>query len=338
VRLLPGQERAEDPARQDLSAAGGARLLERLGRGLADAARRATERTSPRVKLAAALFAILLLLLGGGGLAFQLLLPSLLPSALDWEAVGALLDRDARPGDAVMVSPAWAERIRSVAPRRLRVLARSGGAPAELQGVRRVWLVSLPRAPGFTFRPEIELLAQATAPDPPLAVGGLSLTRLELTHPELPLASLREALGAASVTLGGLACTGGGGLFECRTNRGQASLERGTVEVNGLPRSCLLVRTAGEAARLAATFPEVPVGRVIRGNAGLVGAAGAGPASLALVVRIDGEEASTVQLEGAGWPSFRLDTSRWAGGRHAVAVELVIPEERELCLDLVMLP
>src|SRR5512140_1014487 len=61
--------------------------------------------------------------LGAVGAAFPAALRRLLPGQDDWAAAGALLARDARPGDAVVVSPAWAERLRAVAPPRLPVIA-----------------------------------------------------------------------------------------------------------------------------------------------------------------------------------------------------------------------
>ncbi len=287
--------------------------------------------------LAAAGFALLLLLLGAGGLAFQLTLPSRLPSRLDWEAAHTLLERDARPGDAVLGSPAWAERLRLLAPRGLRVLDQPRFAPADLEGVRRVWLVSLPRAPGFSWQPEVELLGRSTASNPPLAVGRLEISRFEITHPDLPLASLVDRLAAASVAVEGQPCAGDGGGFRCSAGRVELSVENGVVEANGLARTCLVARASGGAARVLATFGGVPLGRVLRGNVGALGG-GAGSLPLSVVVRVDGQEAAVIELDGAGWPTFRVDTGRWAGEKHTVGLELVVPENRSLCLQAVTLP
>jgi hypothetical protein len=292
-----------------------------------------------RERLLAFGFALALLLLGAGGLAFQLALPSLLPGPLEWEAVEALLERDARPGDAVLTSPAWAERIRMLAPRGVRVLIRPRFDPSSLEGVRRIWLVSLPRAPGFSWQPEVELLAHASAPDPPLAVGRLEISRYELAHPDLPLASLPERLPNASVSAGGLPCPAQGGVFRCGAGDAQASLESAVLEVDGVPRSCLVARGSGSAAQVLATFGAVPLGRVLRGNVGALPAGGdQAPLPLTVVVRVDGEEAAAVELDAAGWPTFRADTARWAGGKHAVGIALVVPENRSLCLQVVTLP
>ncbi len=296
-------------------------------------------RRTPRPpRLAAIGFAVALTALGAGGLAFQLVLPALLPSPLDWRAAAALLERDGRPGDAVLASPGWAERIRMLTPRVLPVLAQSRFARAETEGVRRIWLVSLTGAPGFSFKPEVDLLARSAAPDPPLAVGRLQIGRFEITHPDLPLATLAERLAAAAVEMGGQPCTESGGIFQCDAERAQVTLENGLVEVNGLPRPCLVARATGSAGPVSVTFPSVPLGREIRGNAGVPTASGAGSIPLTVAIRVDGEEVAAVQLEGAGWPSFRIDTTRWAGQKHALALRLVVPEGPALCLQAVTLP
>jgi hypothetical protein len=292
-------------------------------------------------RLGAFAFAALLFLAGAGGLGFQLALRAILPSPIDWEAAALVLERDARRGDALVTSPAWAERIRQIAPRGLTVLTAPRLTPAALQGVRRVWLLSLPGAPGFSWQPELDLLARSAAPEPPLPVGKLRLARFELSHPDLPLAALEERLAGGSVSLGNRPCAANGAGFRCDAGQGKATLTRGVVEVNGVPRPCLLARLSGEPAPLRVTIPGVPVGRTLRGGAGLGGLAGPGAqeaGKLAVAVRVDGEEAATVQLEASGWSSFQVDTARWAGERHAVSLEVAAPGDHALCLQAVTLP
>lgn len=249
-----------------------------------------------------------------------------------------MLERDARPGDAVLTSPAWAERIRAVAPRGVRVLAQPRFTPAELEGVRRVWLVSLPRAPGFSWGPEVDLLSRSSSPEPPLPLGRLELARFEITHPDLPLASLTDRLSTATAEVGGRPCAAEEAGFRCAGGRAEVSVERGVLEVNGLPRPCLLARAVGDTAPVSLTFPAVPIGRVLRGSAGLVPAAEGASTPITVVVRVDDQEAAAVQLDAAGWPEFGVDTARWAGERHAVRLDLVAPEEQALCLQAVTLP
>jgi hypothetical protein len=292
-------------------------------------------------RLAAFIFAALLVAAGAGGIGFQAALPSLLPTSLDWDAVGLLLERDARPGDALVTSPDWVERARQVAPRRVRVLALPRGttpAPAALEGVRRVWLLSLASAPGFSWQPELDLLARSAAPDPPVGVGRIRVARFELSHPDLPLAALDDRLAEATVTLGDLACTPERAGFRCAGERSEASVSRALVEVNGFARPCLLARLRGDSAPVRITFPRVPVGRALRGNAGLAETDVTEDTPVTVAVRVDDQEAGAFQLEGGGWPSFRVDTTRWAGERHTVSMEVVVPPDQAVCLQAVTLP
>jgi hypothetical protein len=86
--------------------------------------------------------------LGAGSLLFDLTLSWRLPSDADWaEAAGALRSL-AQPADAVQIWPPWAERARlfvDAAP----VLAEEDLATADYMGVRRLWVLSLPRTPFF---------------------------------------------------------------------------------------------------------------------------------------------------------------------------------------------
>jgi hypothetical protein len=203
--------------------------------------------------------------------------------------------------------------------------------------VRRVWLLSLPRAPGFTYQAELDLAAMSSAADPPQAVGHLEVARYELAHPELPLARLDQRLAQAEVRLGDRACPPSRAGFRCTLGEAEAWVEEATVEVDGLPRSCLTVRASGDAGPITIAFPALPLGRELRGNSGLLPGEGTNT-SATLAVRIDGEQAGAVELDGAGWPSFEVDTTRWAGQRRPVMLELSVPEGRPLCLQAVTMP
>jgi hypothetical protein len=276
--------------------------------------------------------------LGAAGAAFPLLLRRALPGADDWDAAGALLVRDARPGDAVVVSPAWAERLRAVAPPHLLVLAYPRFAGEDLDGIRRLWLVSLPGAPGFSWEAEMDLLERAVRAGVPLALGGLEVARLDVTYPELPLAFFPDRLSDALVTQGGAAClpeVGGGH----RCPGPDAEVFRTVAEVGGLPRPCLALRGVG-AKPLAVAFSNVPVGRLLRGRAEVEpGPRAQGErAQVRLVLRVDGEEAGVADLAAGGWRAFRFDTGRWAGGAHAVVLEARGTGPAALRLQAVTMP
>ncbi|HEY6001909.1 MAG TPA: hypothetical protein VIV57_03480, partial [Anaeromyxobacter sp.] len=139
-------------------------------------------------------FALGTALSGAASLGAQIRLPARLPASRDWAALRALVDREARPGDAVVLSPAWAERAREVLPASLPVLAARRYAGEDLFGVRRAWLVTLPRAPGFTWDAEEDLLQRGALSGRAARLGALEVARLEIAFPVLPLAFLPDRL------------------------------------------------------------------------------------------------------------------------------------------------
>jgi hypothetical protein len=103
-----------------------------------------------------------LIAIGAGSLVFDLTLSSRLPDDAAWaEAAGALREA-ARPGDAVQLWPAWAERARLFVDA-MPVLAEEDLAGADYAGVQRLWVLSLPRTP-FFVRPEDALSRRGATP------------------------------------------------------------------------------------------------------------------------------------------------------------------------------
>jgi len=266
----------------------------------------------------------------------QARLPGRLPSARDWEALRALLEREARPGDAVALSPHWAERAREVLPASLPILAHARFAGEDLVGVRRVWLVSLVDAPGFSFAPEVDLVQRAARSDPPGRVGALEVTRYDVAFPVLPLAFLPDRLALAEVSRGGVRCDAdGAGGFRC--GGASARVAREVREVAGAPRPCL-VAVPGDGEPLTFDFPPVRVGRLLRGHAGAVGSARLA-APLRVAVLVDGEEAGAAEVSGAAFAPFQMDTTRFAGRNRRVSLVVSTPGGgAEVCLDAVTLP
>ncbi len=282
----------------------------------------------PRAPAWAALLAIAVAAAGLRGLWFQATLPGRLPAATDWQAVAGLLSRDARPGDAVALAPPWAERGRAALPDRipsrpdapLPVLALpSYAAQAEdLAGIRRVWLVALPRAPGGPGRAAEELAARASTVDGPIRIGRIELTRYDLREPSLPAWSLSGRLGDAVVT-------GGSATREVR-------------EVAGLPRTCAVLRPDG-AAPIVLRLPPARLGSVLRVHAGPVGdGTGAGPFVVRLLV--DGVEVGRLPGGAPAWSPARIDAARLSPGEHAVSVEATVagPAPVPTCVELEALP
>jgi len=311
----------------------------------------------PLARALALAFAVGTLGLGANGLAWPLLLARRLPRPLDWAAAAALLERDARPGDAVVVSPAWAERAREILPAIAPVLHRPRAAGDDLPGVRRVWLLSLRGMPGRRDAGS----SHATRPGalPALRLGSLELGREDLADPLLPIAFLPDRVDSLSVSTGGADCERDRAAFLCppppagvdaAVREGPAAagpgaapvrVERTLREVDGAPRACLSVEPGGPlGAPLVLDFPGLTVGRLLRGHAGLAGEAPRGePPVVRVSVQIDGEEAGAAEVPLRGWAAFQVDTTRFAArGRD---VSLVITSARPagaLCLDAVIVP
>lgn len=343
----PGTPPPQGLVRRALRAAGRhvrERLREDASRARARAAGAAgwawARRPEPARAAAVALLAAVL----GLGLAevgLRARLPARLPTEVDWRAAAAILEREARPGDALAISPAWAERARLVAPARLPVLALARLAGEELPGVRRLWLLSLPDAPGHGSGAELDVIDRAARSEGPVRLGALELTRYDLAFPSRPLAFLPDRLAGAEVRLGEVSCPAAGdGSFACPAPA-PARVRRTVREVAGAPRPCLsLELDPAAAAPLALAFRAVPMGRTLRGHAGLAGPPGARPAGPVRVsLLVDGEHAGEVELSPDTFHRFDLDTGRFAGSTRDLAlVVTALDLPGALCLDAVTSP
>jgi len=296
-----------------------------------------SHRPPPR-RAAALLFATALALVSAASVLSQARLPGRLPTALDWAAVRALLERDARPGDAVAVSPSWAERARELLPASVPVLAQARYAGEDLVGVRRVWLVSLADAPGFRWDTEMDLAERAARSEAPARLGAIEVTRYDLAFPMLPLAFLPDRLAQAEVSLGGARCAPeGSGRFRCGAGPGAVEVERAVREVAGVPRPCLSAAAAAPFdAPLVVAFPSARIGRTLHGHAGPAGGAGVAPVRVAVL--LDGEEIGAAEVVSAGWAPFRIDLTRGSGQARPLSLVLTSPGRLALCLDAVVLP
>lgn len=303
-------------------AAAGARAAgRRAGRALADAARWAWARRPSRARTAAGLAALAIAALSLGAMSFQGGLAGRLPDALDWRAAAALLDRDARPGDAVVLAPAWAERARAVLPARVPVLALPRVRGEDLLGVRRVWLLSAPDAPGFAWDADVDLLERASRSEGPERLGALDVTRYDLASPALPLAYLPDRLASADVTVGDAVCAAdASGTIRC-PGPAAVTVAREVRDVDGIARPCLVASPNPEVgAPLSIAFSEVPMGRAIRVHAAALAAP---EAPLRLAVQVDGEEVGAAELSArGGWSPLQIDTTRHAGRARTVALVL----------------
>jgi hypothetical protein len=281
----------------------------------------------------AALLAVAIVASGTFGLWFMARLPGRLPTATDWKAVAVLLTRDLRPGDAVALAPAWAERAREVLPDRvpsrpevrIPVLALPSWteADAPLPGVRRVWLLSLPAAPGGPGPAGEQLRARSAAVEGPVRIGRIEVTRIDLRDPLLPSWTLAGGLAAARVETRGPAPT------------------RETREVGFLPRDCVVLRFPGpKAEAVSLRIPAVPVGRILWAHAGMVGDPPRGAPPVSLRVKLDGVEVGRGEAAGPFLASVVIDTARLSSPGRELTLEAVPtgPLPRGICVDVWSVP
>lgn len=313
-------------------AADGARETARATR---DRAAAAWARRPPAARAAALALCAVVAASGAAGVVSQARVKGRLPTPLDWAAARALVERDARPGDAVALSPPWAERAREVFPSSVPVLALRRYAAEDLVGVRRVFLVALAESPWGRWDVELDLAERAARADPPVRLGGLEVTRHELAFPTIPLAFLPDRIGHAALTLGGVPCTADG---PARLRCGDvAGVARTVREVAGAPRPCVSFSSAAPVeAPVAIAFPPQRIGRMVHGHVGPTGeAAGAGPVRIALL--LDGDEVGAAEVTSGGWSTFRIDTTRSAGQTRALTLLVTSPGRLAVCLDALVM-
>jgi len=271
-------------------------------------------------RLAAALLALAVAALGLWGFAAEGHLSRRLPSPLDWRAATAVLARDARSGDAVVLDPRFAGRARLVLPAGLPIVEPEAGG--DLLGVRRLWVLSLAGLPGAGPLP----LPRAASAGPE-RLGGLLLARHDLASPLLPVSFAPDRLSGARASLDGEPCRWAPGGFACPASA--AGAWRAVREVGGAARPCILLRSdPGSTLELAI---PLTLGSTLRGHAGRLGHAG-GPL---LEVELAGRPVAALSPAGS-WERFEADTAREAG--KPAELRLTLTGAGELCLDAYTLP
>lgn len=123
-------------------------------------------RALPLLELGGLLLVALLSLL------FHLRLPGRLPSEGDYRAVAERLKAEARPGDAVLLFPWWAERARLFVPPEVPVYGYLGSDKDDLAAHSRIWVLGQPELPARTRTPSSRTSSPSAARwAPPCARG-----------------------------------------------------------------------------------------------------------------------------------------------------------------------
>lgn len=291
-------------------------------------------------------WAFLAAMAGAGvlSLASQTRLAASLPTELDWRAAAALLERDARPGDAVVVTPAWAERARGELPARIPVFSLARYVEEPLLGVKRVWLFSLSSLP-FTSELIAKDVAHRAASDGgPQRIGALTVTRYDLSQPRLAIAFLPDWLPQATAKVGETACERDGPTALRCPVEPAIRIAREVREAGGGARTCVSATPgSAETGPVTVTFPAVPMGLALQGGAGFVGRLPSPATAAARVAfQVDGAEVASLELAPGSleWKRVEARTGALAAEPHDLSVVLSSPDPagRTLCFDLWTLP
>jgi hypothetical protein len=224
-----------------------------------------------------------------GCLAFQLWLPTTHVAEADYAAVAQVLEREAQPGDALLLAPWWTERARHFVPARVPVVGYQGSDADDLEASPRVWVLAEPDLP----RAGLDRFQAAFGPGrtevgQERRFGPLSL-RLFANGRHRPIAFSSEDLPSAQVYLeqpdgARVPCPWDGRAARCPTNQ-TVALE--WHEVRFRPLHCLRLDAPGGPARLVVEFPRGPAASGVKVLAGYPGE---------LATRTDATD-STVGLE-----------------------------------------
>lgn len=208
-------------------------------------------------------------------LLFQARLPSKLPSEDDYRAAAQVLEREAKPGDVVLLFPWWAERARLFVPPNLPVVGYLGSDRDSLAAHPRIWVLGQPDLPG-SDRGDFEraFLPARTRVGEERAFGDLALSLWKNGRYRRTLFSAADAIARASVYVeqpGGekTPCPFDGKAHRCAGN-GALYVAPEWHAINFEPRRCLWFRPPGGPARLVAELPDVPAGAYLSLEGGLV--------------------------------------------------------------------
>ncbi|NTX00755.1 hypothetical protein [Myxococcus sp. CA040A] len=226
-------------------------------------------RALPLVELGGLLLVALLSLL------FHLRLPGKLPSEESYRAVAERLKTEARPGDAVLLFPWWAERARLFLPPSLPVYGYLGSDRDDLSAHPRIWVLGQPELPRSDeaaflagFLPERRAVGTATREGP------LSLTLYENGRHRPRRFDAADAVARARVYLESddgsrEKCPFDGTAHRC-PGPGNVYVAREWHEILYEPRRCLWMPAPGGAKRLVAELDGVPGDVGLRLEGGII--------------------------------------------------------------------
>ena len=289
--------------------------------------------------------AIALICAGLASILFYVFTPRALPSTGDYEGLAAALKSQLAPGDAILLDPHWAERLRLFVTGAPILNLDRNPTREDLYRYRRVFLVSLPELPRSHRDAAIALLEsfRFRKLEGPKDFGKLSLTVFENAALQTPSFDFTSEVAYAKVYI-----RRGDGTEElCPLVNGRHPCPRAgwinvgaeTKEIAFKPYRCVWAHPAG-TERLVVEYANVPLGKELRVMGGIVGQIAFRRESYGVTnldVKIDGQRIGDIAIPPGmvGEQRRTLDTARLAPGPHQVAFEVWAenPDMRHFCFD-----
>lgn len=197
-------------------------------------------------------------------LVFHATLPGKLPSDEDYQAVAQVLTKEARPDDAVLLFPWWAERARVFLPETPLVVGYLGSEKDALWRHPRIWVLGQPELPKADLRAFEEAFLPGRKPlGEERRFGPVTLRLYENGRARTAAFVASEALSFARVYLEDSAgqrtpCALSGDRFRCPGGP-QLYVRTEWHEVFYEPRRCLYLAAPGGDTKLVVEFPDVPL-------------------------------------------------------------------------------
>lgn len=272
---------------------------------------------------------------------FILTLPDRLPSSGDYAALSAVLAREAKPGDVLLLHPWWAEKARLFAPAQLPVVGYLGSDGDDLEEYQRIWVLSQPELPrndehGFQVAFSRDRVSELN----PQRFGNLRLERFRNGRYHPPLLSSDDGVvqpAALTVETGQdrAVCTGSGGQVSCPGG----AFAKGTAwhEVHYRPLRCLWIHPPPAPSLLTLTLPVDSAAAQVRVEAGLFWehAAKRDPKLTPVTLSLEGATSpAEIRIEPGDERLQRIERPLPSAGAQGltVRVETRNPEAREICL------
>jgi hypothetical protein len=281
--------------------------------------------------------ALLLVLSGGWATWFWARLPGRLPSDHDYRRANEAIAARARPGDVIVLAPAWAERGRAfltAAP----VEAGYDLARDEHPGAKRLWLVALTEAPRFDLEAARGALAARGPSVEVLKIGALWLELFDAPGSEVSF-SLTESLASAVVSNAGdrgETCRhDGAGRHQC-SHADWNHVQAGWHEVDERPLRCVWAHPVDEGP-LEVRFEDVPLRGTLHVRAAMTDAAASFVRGAPVTLAVRADEAPIGRLVVENRPGVQRARLKLEGlpERGAVTFSVSTPASalRHFCFD-----